>query len=126
MTRRSKTAAKPATPSATPQPRAAATEKGGSTGRSSNKVAKAQMIEEIAARTSLNRKQATEAVTVLLDGMVQALREGHSVGLPGLGTFSVVPTAERQGVRPGTGERIIISAGKKIRFKVATTLKGTL
>lgn len=90
------------------------------------KVAKTQMIDLVAGRTSLSRKQAGEAVAAVLDGIGQALREGKSVGIPGLGTFSVTETAARTGVRPGTSERIQIPAGKKIRFKVATTLRGNL
>lgn len=90
------------------------------------KVAKTQMIDQVAGRTSLSRKQAGEAVAAVLDSIGQALRDGQSVGLPGLGTFSVTPTAARNGVRPGTSERLQIPAGKKIRFKVATTLRNEL
>jgi len=90
------------------------------------KVAKTQMIDQVAERTSLSRRQAGEAVAAVLDSIGQALREGKSVGMPGLGTFSVTETAPRTGVRPGTSERIQIPAGKKIRFKVATTLRNEL
>lgn len=90
------------------------------------KIAKTQITQLVADRTSLSRKQAGEAVATLLDAVAGALREGRSVGLPGLGTLSVTRTAARQGVRPGTSERITIPEGRKIRFKVATTLKGTL
>ncbi|EYB69508.1 histone-like protein DNA-binding protein [Deinococcus phoenicis] len=92
----------------------------------SGKIAKTQIIEQVAERTGLSRKQAGEAVATLLNAVTQALREGKSVGLPGLGTLSVTPTAARTGVRPGTSERIQIPAGKKIRFKLATPLKGSL
>lgn len=92
----------------------------------SNKVAKTQMIEMIAGRTSLNKKQAGDAVNAVMECIVTALRDGKSVGLPGLGTLSVAQTAARQGVRPGTSERITIPAGRKVRFKVASTLKGNL
>ena len=94
--------------------------------KGSEKIAKTQIIDLVADRTSLNKKQASEAVASMLDIVVDALRTGKSVGLPGLGTFSVAGTAERQGVRPGTNERITIPAGKKVRFKVASTLKSTL
>ncbi|MFN8510124.1 MAG: HU family DNA-binding protein [Deinococcaceae bacterium] len=93
---------------------------------SSNKIAKTQLVDLVAGKTSLNKKESGEAISALLESIIVALREGQSVGLPGLGTFSVSHTAERQGVRPGTNERITIPAGKKIRFKVATTLKGSL
>ncbi|MFC3861334.1 HU family DNA-binding protein [Deinococcus antarcticus] len=92
----------------------------------SNKIAKTQLVEMVADKSSLNKKQAGEAVATVLDSIVAALRSGKSVGLPGLGTLSVTKTAARQGVRPGTSERITIPAGKKVRFKVATTLKGSL
>lgn len=96
------------------------------TKRAGNKIAKTHIVDMVADRTSLNRKQAGEAVAAVLDSMVTALRSGQSVGLPGLGTLSVTQTAARTGVRPGTSQRISIPAGKKIRFKVASTLKGTL
>ena len=92
----------------------------------SEKIAKTQIIDLVADRTSLNKKQAGESVAVMLDVVVEALKDGKSVGLPGLGTFSVAKTAARQGVRPGTSEKITIPAGKKVRFKVASTLKGNL
>ena len=90
------------------------------------KIAKTQIIDMVSDKTSLSKKQAGEAVASMLDIVADALKSGNSVGLPGLGTFSVATTAERQGVRPGTSERITIPAGKKVRFKVASTLKSSL
>ena len=72
------------------------------------------------------QKQADEAVSTILDTVVAALQAGQSVVLPGLGTLSVKETAARTGVRPGTTDRIQIPAGKKVAFKVSTTLKGNL
>ena len=92
----------------------------------SNKIAKTQIIDMVAGKTSLNKKQAGEAVAAMLGSVVGALQGGQSVGLPGLGTLSVKDTAARTGVRPGTSEKIQIPAGKKVAFKVASTLKGTL
>ncbi|AIZ44431.1 DNA-binding protein [Deinococcus radiopugnans] len=95
--------------------------------RSANsKIAKTQIIDMVADKTSLNKKQAGEAVAAVLTSVVTALQGGKSVGLPGLGTLSVTQTVARTGVRPGTSQKITIPAGKKIRFKVASTLKGTL
>lgn len=93
---------------------------------SSNKIAKTQIVDLVADKTSLSKKQAGEAVSCVLESVVSALKAGKSVGLPGLGTLSVTKTAARQGVRPGTNQKITIPAGKKVRFKVATTLKGNL
>lgn len=109
-----KAAAKPAAKSAAKAPAA------------STKVAKTQLVEMVADKTGLTKKQSEEAVSAMLDAVVGAVRGGQSVGLPGLGTLSVKATAARTGVRPGTSEKIQIPAGKKVAFKVASTLKGTL
>lgn len=92
----------------------------------SNKVAKTQLVELVADKTGLTKKQSEEAVSSILDIVVGALKGGKSVGLPGLGTLSVKATAARVGVRPGTSQKIQIPAGKKVAFKVASTLKGNL
>ncbi|GGQ96722.1 MULTISPECIES: HU family DNA-binding protein [Deinococcus] len=121
MAKSTKTAAaapKPAAKAAKAAPKAAT-----ATAEKSEKIAKTQIIDMVADKTTLNKKQAGEAVASMLDVVVEALKGGKSVGLPGLGTFSVAKTAARQGVRPGTSEKITIPAGKKVRFKVASTLK---
>ena len=89
----------------------------------SEKIAKSQIIDMVASKTTLNKKQAGEAVASMLGVVVEALKGGKSVGLPGLGTLSVAKTIARQGVRPGTSEKITIPAGKKVRFKAASRLK---
>ena len=90
------------------------------------KIAKTELIDLVGAQAGLTKKQAGEAVNAALDVIVSALREGKTVGLPGIGTLTVRATAARSGVRPGTSERIQIPAGKKVAFKVATDLKGGL
>lgn len=99
---------------------------GGGNGGGSGKVAKTQLVERVADKTGLTKKQSEEAVSAMLGVVVDAIRGGQSVGLPGLGTLSVKATAARTGVRPGTSERIQIPAGKKVAFKVASTLKSSL
>ena len=92
----------------------------------SGKVAKTQLVDMVADQTGLTKKQSEEAISSMLESVVSALQSGKSVGLPGLGTLSVKETAARTGVRPGTSEKIQIPAGKKVAFKVASTLKGNL
>ncbi|WP_216328982.1 HU family DNA-binding protein [Deinococcus aestuarii] len=95
-------------------------------GRGGGKVAKTQLVEQVADQAGLTRKQADQAVNAVMEVIVEAIRSGKSVGLPGLGTLSVRATAARTGVRPGTSERIQIPAGRKVAFKVANPLKGAL
>ncbi|WP_406585116.1 HU family DNA-binding protein [Deinococcus aetherius] len=99
---------------------------GESTGGRGGKVAKTQLVEQVAQQSGLTKKQAGQAVDAAMEAIVDAIKQGQSVGLPGLGTLSVKATAARTGVRPGTSERIQIPAGRKVAFKVANTLKGAL
>lgn len=91
-----------------------------------SKLTKTEIAEQIAERANLPRKQASEAFDAMVEIMVDTLKSGKSVGLPGLGTLSVKETAARTGVRPGTNDKVQIPAGKKVAFKVAVSLKGTL
>ncbi len=112
-------AAPKATPKATPAPVAAAPAE-------RNKLAKTQLADLIAEKSGLTRKQSSEMFDATVEIILDALKGGKSVGLPGLGTLSVKETAARTGVRPGTSEKIQIPAGKKVAFKVAVTLKDAL
>ena len=91
-----------------------------------SRIAKTELVDRVAAETGLTKKQAGDAFDALVNAVITGLQNGQSVGLPGLGTLSVRPTAARTGVKPGTSEKIQIPAGKKIGFKVASTLKDTL
>lgn len=124
MTKKAKAPAKKTAPQAEPVPQVEATEAAAPT--TGGKIAKTQLVEQVAAKAGLTRAQAAGAVDAMLEGMVETIREGGSVGLPGLGTLSVKATAARTGVKPGTTERIQIPAGKKVAFKVASTLKAAL
>lgn len=90
------------------------------------KLNKSAISQQVAERTGLSKKQAEEAVSTMLDTVVEALRGGQAVTLPGLGTLSVKDTAAREGVKPGTTEKIQIPAGKKVAFKISVGLKNEL
>ncbi len=87
------------------------------------KIAKTELTNQVASKANLTKQQAGEAVNAALDVIAEAIRSGKTVGLPGIGTFSVKATAARTGVRPGTSEKIQIPAWKKVSYKVATDLK---
>ena len=115
------TAAKPATKTATKAPVKTAAQPAAST-----KIGKTELTDQISTSASLSKKDAGAALNAALDAVAEALKAGQTVGLPGVGTLSVKATAARQGVRPGTSEKIQIPAGKKVSFKVAADLKKSL
>ncbi|SMB86168.1 HU family DNA-binding protein [Deinococcus hopiensis] len=90
------------------------------------KIGKAQLVETVAEMTGLSKKQSDAAVEPMLESVIGGLRAGQNVTLLGLGTLSVKATAARTGVKPGTSEKIQIPAGKKVSYKVASTLKGSV
>ena len=90
------------------------------------KIGKAELVDLIAQKASLNKKRADDAFSAALEVIVDTLKSGGKIGLPGFGTLEVRETQARGGVRPGTKERIEIPAGKKLAFKVASDLKADL
>ncbi|WP_084047636.1 HU family DNA-binding protein [Deinococcus hopiensis] len=90
------------------------------------KIGKAQLVETVAEMTGLSKKQSDAAVEAMLESVIGGLRAGQNATLPGLGTLSVKATTARTGVRPGTSEKIQIPAGRKVSYKVASTLKGSI
>lgn len=89
------------------------------------KVAKTQLVILVAEKTGLDRKQAGDVVSTMLDVIVSALRRGQSVGLPGLGTLSVKVTA-RIGVRPGNRKTMQMPAGRDVVFKASSVMTQSL
>lgn len=90
------------------------------------KLGKAQLVDLMIENTGLGKKETGAVFDAVLEVIADAIKAGKTVGLPGLGTFSVKATAARTGVRPGTSEKIQIAAGKKVAYKVALDLKKSL
>ncbi len=88
------------------------------------RMGKAQMVQMVAEKAGITRKQAGMAVDAVIGEILGGVRKGSSVSLPGLGTFSIAETKERTGVRPGTKEKIRIPAGRRLKFKASSSLKG--
>jgi DNA-binding protein HU-beta len=74
-----------------------------------------------------NRATISEAgrwLSAVVVALVDAVGNGEeSVRIPELGTFSVVERAERNGVNPQTGAKIVIPASKSVKFSPAAALK---
>lgn len=126
MTKKAAKAPARKTPAKQPAVEAEPTSQAPAPSSAGGKVAKTQLVEGVAQHSGLTKKQADQVVEAAMEAIVDAIRSGKSVGLPGLGTLSVKTTAARTGVRPGTSDRIQIPAGRKVAFKVASTLKGSL
>ncbi len=89
----------------------------------SNVINKSEMINAIAESANLSKADAGRALEALLSTVTQALRQGHSVSLPGIGVMGVSKRAARVGRNPKTGAAIQIAACLVPSFKASKVLK---
>ena len=81
------------------------------------------VIDKFAEKMEMTKKAAGECLEGFVEVVTEALVEGQEVKVSGLGTFSVVERAAREGRNPATGETIQIGASKAPKFKAAKPLK---
>jgi DNA-binding protein HU-beta len=86
-------------------------------------VTKSEFVDQVAARSGLNKKDAGAAVDAALETIQSALERGSDVTFSGFGKFHVTNRSARQGVNPATGERIQIAASKAPKFTAGAQLK---
>ncbi|MDP2710433.1 MAG: HU family DNA-binding protein [Solirubrobacteraceae bacterium] len=86
-------------------------------------MTKSQLIDAVAARTDLTRRQAADAVDAALETIEDVLGRGGDVALAGFGKFSVAERAARQGQHPRTGAAMEIPAARVPKFTAGSKLK---
>ena len=84
---------------------------------------KTQLIDVVATKTGLKKKDAEAAVNAMNEAIAQALAAGDKVQLIGFGTYEVKTRAARDGRNPKTGETIKIAASKAPAFTAGKALK---
>ena len=87
---------------------------------------KSELVAIIAERAELTKKKAHEVLDIVVETVIDSLKEGDSVALAGLGTLSVGDRAARNGHNPRTGEAIKIAASKCIKFRQSSKIKQDL
>jgi len=86
-------------------------------------MTKDQIIDAVAAKTGLSKKQTDEVVESVLDNITKALQKGEKVVFTGFGAFVISHRKARQGVNPKTGAKIQIPAMKAPKFRAGKALK---
>ncbi len=86
-------------------------------------MTKNEVIDEVARRAGLGKKEASAAVDAVLGTIESTLKSGDDVTFTGFGKFSVSHRAARQGVHPRTGEPMHIEAARVPRFTAGSALK---
>ena len=83
---------------------------------------KVDLVEIVAERASLTKKEAEKAIDIFFEEAEKALIKGDAVKVSGFGSFAVRERAERNGVNPNQ-ETIVIPASRAVVFKPSKSLK---
>jgi DNA-binding protein HU-beta len=86
-------------------------------------MTKQELVNHMAKKTGLTKKDAEASLDSFLEGVKTALKKGDSVGLVGFGTFNVSKRNARMGRNPQTGATIKIPARKVPVFRAGKGLK---
>ena len=84
---------------------------------------KAELVDRVAKKTQLTKKEVSATVEALFETIQEALKAGEKVQVIGFGTFEVRERAARKGRNPQTGKEIKIKASKVPAFKAGKALK---
>jgi DNA-binding protein HU-beta len=86
-------------------------------------MTKADVVNALAEKTGMARKEAADAVDLFLVTVREALEAGEKVSLVGFGTFYVKEKNARQGRNPRTGAQIQIPRKRVAAFKPGRTFR---
>ena len=84
---------------------------------------KAELVEEVAGRVGLTKKETNNVVDAITLVITDSLARNERVTLVGFGTFQVRERKARRGVNPRTRETIQIPAKKVPKFKPGKGLR---
>ena len=84
---------------------------------------KAELVDRVAKKTQLTKKDVSATVEALFETIQEALKAGEKVQVIGFGNFEVRERAARKGRNPQTGKEIKIAASKVPAFKAGKALK---
>ena len=87
---------------------------------------KTQLIEAVAEKSGLTKKDSEKAVTAVIDTVVSTLAKGEKVQLVGFGTFETRVHKERTNINPQTGEKQIIPETTVPAFKPGKGFKDAI
>ncbi|MDR2366724.1 MAG: HU family DNA-binding protein [Deltaproteobacteria bacterium] len=89
-------------------------------------MTKAELVARLAEDTEMTQIQAAKALNGLIAVMAEEIKDTGGISITGLGSFTLVQRAARQGFNPKTKQPIQIAASKSVRFRVSKTLKDSL
>lgn len=89
-------------------------------------MTKANIAEQIEARTGLSKKDSVDMMEAIFSIMKSTLEAGETLKISGFGSFIVKQKADRRGRNPQTGEAITIEARRILTFKPSSVLRNAI
>jgi integration host factor subunit beta len=86
-------------------------------------VNRSELVEAVAARTNLPKKQAELVVNTIFDSMTDALVQGERVEIRGFGSFTNREYGSYTGRNPKTGDPVSVPPKRLPFFKVGKDLR---
>lgn len=86
-------------------------------------MTKADLVEQIASRIELSKKESEHIVNTVFRSIVQALADGDKVELRGFGSFRTRTRKPRMGRNPKTGDTVDVPEKSIPIFKPGKNLK---
>lgn len=86
-------------------------------------MTKAELVDNVAEKVNLTKKQTEVVVNILFSSITEALSAGDKVELRGFGSFRIRKRNPREGRNPKTGDAVHIPAKKVPFFKAGKELR---
>lgn len=86
-------------------------------------LTKARIVESINEQVGLPKKDASNAVEILLEIIKRTLQNGEDVLISGFGKFCVKEKRARRGRNPATGQDMLLSKRRVVTFKCSSVLR---
>jgi DNA-binding protein HU len=83
---------------------------------------KKELLNVLSEKLGIKKIETEKFLDTLEEIITEELKKGEDFTLCKLGTFKVKDRAEKNGVNPKTGEKIVIPARKAVTFKASKNL----
>ena len=83
---------------------------------------KKELLNVLSEKLGIKKIETEKFLDTLEEVITEELKKGEDFTLGKLGTFKVKDRAEKNGVNPKTGEKIVIPARKAVTFKSSKNL----
>jgi len=84
---------------------------------------KSELVEAIANGSGVTKAAASKVLDMFMATVIDVLKSGDQIVLPGFGSFSTGHRSARTGRNPQTGKTIQIKAARVAKFKAGKKLK---